>query len=227
MSWIEKRQEFQKRYDELTKYNIQAITSDLNKTIARYISNAGVSPTSNNPDYAKIQKLMGSIDFIKSSFMTLNNDIMKYISENAGNNNLTGILKENGELQQHISKLEKIQGDMKIDVESAKARDELLRSRVEDISRHGLFILNRPIRQGLIPYLWALSILFIGVGLVIFRLTLPIDTLAASPTGALGTSLVASLFMFITDKRVLLSLLGSALIVIIFLSLKIAGIFGK
>ncbi len=226
MSWIEKRQEFQKRYDELSNQNVQAITSDLNKTISRYISTAGVSPTSNNPDYAKIQKLMTLIETIKNGYITLNNDIMKYISENAGNNNLTGILKENGELQQHISKLEKIQNDMKIDVESAKARDELLRSRVEDISRHGLFILNRPVRQGLIPYLWVLSILFIGVGLVIFRITLPIDTLGAG-TSATGTSVISLLFMFITDKRVLLSLLGSALIVIIFLSLKIAGVFGK
>jgi len=226
MSWTEKRQEFQKRYDELSNQNVQAITSDLNKTISRYISTAGVSPTSNNPDYAKIQKLMSLIETIKNGYITLNNDIMKYISENAGNNNLTGILKENGELQQHISKLEKIQNDMKIDVESAKARDELLRSRVEDISRHGLFILNRPVRQGLIPYLWVLSILFIGVGLVIFRITLPIDTLGAG-TSATGTSVISLLFMFITDKRVLLSLLGSALIVIIFLSLKIAGVFGK
>jgi hypothetical protein len=227
MSWIEKRQEFQKRYDELSNQNVQAITSDLNKTISRYISTAGVSPTPNNPDYIKIKKLMSLIETIKTSYITLNNDIMKYISENAGNSNLTGILKENGEIQQHISKLEEIQNDMKIDVESAKARDELLRSRIEDTSRHGLFILNRPVRRGLIPYLWALSILFIGVGLVLFRLMLPMNTLGTGAPGAMGTSLLSSIFMFITDKRVLLSLLGSALIVIIFLSLKIAGVFGK
>jgi hypothetical protein len=231
MDWIDKRKEFQSRYDELSQVNITSLTSELSKAVSSYISKAGISQDSNNnPDYAKIQQLMTQLDNVKMRYVSLNNDILQYISSHGGSNNLTGILKENGELQQHITKLEQIQNEMKVDVDSAIARDELLRSKTEDISQHGLFILNRPLRQNLIPFLWALSILFIGVGLIVFRMTLPIDTLSSKISGATsvaGTSIFTSILLFITDKRVLLSLLSAALVVILFLSLKIAGVFGK
>jgi hypothetical protein len=110
---------------------------------------------------------------------------------------------------------------MKIDVTSAIARDELLRSRNTDVTRHQLFLLDRPIRRGLIPYLWVLAILFIGVGLVIFRMTMP--ELSFSSNGGILTILIA----FFSNRGVLVSLLVTALIVILFLSLKIGGVFGK
>ena len=136
----------------------------------------------------------------------------------AKDNDLAGLLKENGELQKQISRLEKIQDEMKIDVTSAVARDELLRSRNTDVTRHQLFILDRPVRRGLIPYLWVLAVLFIGVGLVIFRMTMPTIIFE----GGTGFSLL-SIF---ESKGVIISLLVSALIVILFLSLKIGGVFG-
>ena len=122
---------------------------------------------------------------------------------------------------------------MKVDVESAIARDELLRSRNTEISRHQLFILDRPIRRGLIPYLWVLSVLFIGVGLVIFRMTAPSLGMAtgnaASNSSLYGAAASIQMLIlgFFSNRVVLVSLLVSTLIVILFLSLKIAGVFGK
>ncbi len=222
MSWVEKRSQFQARFDKLAQENIQGLITELNKAYSQYISTAGISQDpNNNPTYNKIIQLTTKAEQIKSAYVQLNDDIVNTLSQDTSNTDLSKILTENGELQKQINKLQKIQDEMKVDVETAVARDELLRSRNTDISRHKLFILNRPIRQGLIPYFWLLAILFFGVGFIIFKQTLPVPQIHPE------TNIFSLILLFLTDKRILLSLLGSAVIVIIFLSLKIAGVFGK
>ena len=227
-SWIEKRAEFQKKFDELSQENIQALITELNKAVGNYISRGGLSQDPNsNPDYNTIIELTQRAEKIKERYSILNNDIMVYLRNNAKDTNIAGLLTENGELQKQINRLEKIQEKMKVDVDSSITRDKLLRSRDTDVSRHQLFILDRPIRKGLIPYLWVISVLFIGIGLVILKISLPSlgsDTLGTN-TG--GNSVLSILTEFITNKIVLGSLLTSALIVILFLSLKVAGVFGN
>ena len=219
MKWIEERAKFQKRFDDLSQENVQGLITELNKATGNFIARGGISQDpNNNPDYDTIVKLTHRAESIKQRYSALNDDILKYLTTEAKDNDLAGLLKENGELQKQISRLEKIQDEMKIDVTSAVARDELLRSRNTDVTRHQLFILDRPVRRGLIPYLWVLAVLFIGVGLVIFRMTMPTIIFE----GGTGFSLL-SIF---ESKGVIISLLVSALIVILFLSLKIGGVFG-
>ena len=229
MSWVEQRKEFQARFDNLAQQNIQGLITELNQAYSQYISQAGISQDpNNNPVYNKIIQLTTKANKIKSDYTKLNDDIVNTLAKDTTNTNLSSILIENGELQKQINKLHKIQDEMKVDVESAVARDELLRSRDTDISRHKLFILNRPIRKGLIPYFWLLAILFFGVGFIIFKQTIPLPQIGAAGAGAgLGVGTITLALAFLMDKRVLLSLLSSSLIVIIFLSLKIAGVFGK
>jgi hypothetical protein len=226
-SWIDERAKFQARFDSLSQQNIQGLISDLKKATNNYISTGGLSQdATNNPNYNIILKLTAKAEDIKQGYAMLNDDIIKYLTQYGKNADLTTILAENGELQKHIRRLEKVLEDMKVDVESAVARDELLRSRNTDITPHKLFLLDRPVRKGMIPYLWTLSILFIGVGLVIFRMTMP--TFISSSTNAAVTMTLPGMFLaFFENKIVLGSLLGAALIVILFLSLKIAGVFGK
>ena len=219
MRWIEERAKFQKRFDDLSQENVQGLITELNKATGNFIARGGISQDpNNNPDYDTIVKLTQRAESIKQRYAALNDDILKYLTTEAKDNDLAGLLKENGELQKQISRLEKIQDEMKIDVTSAVARDELLRSRNTDVTRHQLFILDCPVRRGLIPYLWVLAVLFIGVGLVIFRMTMPTIIFE----GGTGFSLL-SIF---ESKGVIISLLVSALIVILFLSLKIGGVFG-
>ena len=113
-------------------------------------------------------------------------------------------------------------------VESAVARDEVLRSRDTKLNSHKLFLLNRPIRKGVIPYLWVLSVLFIGISLIIFRMMLP-ESPTSTISGAFGPSMSISLMIseFFENKLVLISIIVALLIVILFLGLKMAGIFGK
>lgn len=227
MKWIEERGKFQNRFDELSQENISALITELNKATGSYIAKGGISQDpNNNPDYNTITKLTERVESIKNRYAALNDDIIKFITTESKNNNLSGMLSENGELQKQINRLNKIDTEMKVDAESAIARDELLRSRNTDITRQQLFLLNRPVRRGLIPYLWALSVLFIGVGLVIFRLMMP--TFGAHTNAvAAPVSILSMVYEFFSNKVVLSSLLISALIVILFLSLKIGGVFGK
>ena len=222
MKWIEQRAQFQKRFDDLSQENVQGLITDLNTAVGNYISRGGISQDpNNNPDYETIIKLTKRAESIKQRYAALNDDILKYLTHQAKDNDLAGLLRENGELQKQINRLGKLQDDMKVDVSSAVARDKLLRSRNTDVTRHQLFILDRPVRKGLVPYLWVLGVLFIGVGLVIFKLTMPS---LGTPD---NTSFLQMTTEFFTSRGVLTSLLVSALIVILFLSLKIAGVFGK
>ena len=224
MKWIEEREKFQKRFDSISQENVQALITELNKAVGSFVAKGGVSQDpNNNPDYNNVVKLTQRAESIKQRYAALNDDILKYLTTVAKDDDLAGLLKENGELQKQINRLEKIQDEMKIDVTSAIARDELLRTRNTEVTRHQLFILDRPVRRGLIPYLWVIAVLFIGIGLVIFKMTMPV----ISTNGAEGVSFVTTLMEFFTNKIVLSSLLGSAIIVIIFLSLKIGGVFGK
>jgi hypothetical protein len=222
-SWIEKRDEFQKRFDELSQENIQALITELNKAVSSYISKGGLSQDPNsNSDYNTVINLTQRAENIKERYSSLNDDILVYLRNNAKDTDMSVLLTENGELQKQINRLEKIQEEIKVDVESSISRDKLLRSRDTDVTRHQLFILDRPIRKGLIPYLWVISVLFIGVGLVILKMNIPsLDTDVGSG------SIIYIVSEFITNKIVLGSLLLSALIVILFLSLKVAGVFGN
>ena len=222
-SWIEKRAEFQKRFDELSQENVQALITELNKAVGNYISKGGLSQDPNsNSDYNNVINLTQRAENIKERYSSLNDDILMYLRNNAKDTDMSGLLTENGELQKQINRLEKIQEEIKVDVESSITRDKLLRSRDTDVTRHQLFILDRPIRKGLIPYLWIISVLFIGIGLVILKMSMP-----SLGTDVGSSSVLYMVMEFITNKIVLGSLLLSALIVILFLSLKVAGVFGK
>ena len=226
MSWIEKRAEFQKVFDDLSQENVQGLITELNTAVGNYISKSGLSQDpNNNASYSLVIQLTQRAQQIKDKYDKLNDDIIIYLRNNAKDTDMAGLLSENGELQKKINRLEKVLDEMKIDVESAIARDKLLRSRNTDVTSHQLFILGRPLKKNLIPYLWVVSILFIGVGLVIFRMTVP--TFAAGAASEGGSSVIGMFMEFIMSKVVLGSLLISALIVILFLSLKVAGVFGK
>ena len=223
MPWIEEKAKYQKEFDRLAEIDIKKLISQLKISTEKYIKHGGVTENATNttnPEYVEIQALTKRIKDIKDSYSKLNDEIITFLSNESKDKDLPGLLTENGELQKHILKLEKIQEEMKVDVDSAIARDELLRSKDININHHGLFILDRPIRRGLIPYLWVVGVLFVGVGLIIFRMKLPNFMMNS---GIL--IVVQMLIQYITSRGVLAAILGAALIVIIMLSLKIAGIF--
>lgn len=127
------------------------------------------------------------------------------------------VLDRNTVLNTTILQLEQENDNKKDDVDSALARDEILRSRHTSVTPHQLFLLDRPIRRTTIPYLWILSVIFIGIALFIFKLTLPV-------IGVSDYNFIYILQSFFTNIYVVYSLLGATLIVVLFLSLKVAGV---
>ena len=168
-----------------------------------------------------------SLQTLKDRSTYLFNKINSVLSTEMADQSTADLLTRTGQLQQQIQRLHEIKKDIKVDVESAVARDEVLRSRDTKLNSHKLFLLNRPIRKGVIPYLWVLSVLFIGVSLVLFRMMLP-DSILSTNSGAFGSSMSISLMIseFFENKMVLISIIVSLCIVVLFLGLKMTGIFG-
>jgi hypothetical protein len=223
-SWNEQRAKFQARFDTLAEFNIQKHLTELNSATAKYIKRGGLSQDpNNNGDYKRVQEIAGKIADYKSQLSKLNNDILQSLSKVAKDADLSGLLSKNGELQTQIQQLEKIEKETKVDVESAIARDELLRSYPAP-SRHNLFLLNRPIKNGVVPYLWLISIIFIAIGFIVFWRMIPPIAIGSTNGGPGGFDMIKT---FVMDTRIWMTISGASLIVIIFLSLKIAGVFGK
>lgn len=221
MVWREKRTEFDQQLNALNQTDVEkTILKPLNEALSKYITN-----TSDTTAYENVKAYSQKAEELKLQYVRLNDSILNYIKTEKQGNNLPELLSANGELQKKIQRLSKINDEMKVDVDSAVARDELLRSRETVTSSHTLFLLDRPIRQGMIPYLWVLSILFIGVGLLIIKMIAPPISVGVNAYGQ-PISFIAMLTGLFSNRTTLLALLVSAFIVILFLSLKIGGVFG-
>jgi hypothetical protein len=221
MVWREKRTEFDHQLNALNQTDVEkTILKPLNEALSKYITN-----TSDTTAYENVKAYSQKAEDLKLQYVRLNDAILNYIKTEKQGNNLPELLSANGELQKKIQRLSKINDEMKVDVDSAVARDELLRSRETVTSSHTLFLLDRPIRQGMIPYLWVLSILFIGVGLLIIKMIAPPISVGVNAYGQ-PISFIAMITGLFSNRTTLLALLVSAFIVILFLSLKIGGVFG-
>jgi len=221
MVWREKRTEFDQQLNALNQTDVEkTILKPLNEALSKYITN-----TSDTTAYENVKAYSQKAEDLKLQYVRLNDAILNYIKTEKQGNNLPELLSANGELQKKIQRLSKINDEMKVDVDSAVARDELLRSRETVTSSHTLFLLDRPIRQGMIPYLWVLSILFIGVGLLIIKMIAPPMSVGVNAYGQ-PISFIAMITGLFSNRTTLLALLVSAFIVILFLSLKIGGVFG-
>jgi len=89
------------------------------------------------------------------------------------------------QFKQVMDKQQELEGEineLSADEQTAKLRVELLRTRDVDVTNHQVFLLGRPLRPASIPLLWALSVLFIGIALLIFYMFNPFDL---SPSNAL------------------------------------------
>jgi len=219
---MEKRAGFQQRYDTLSEKDLVKLRAELDRAVAAYVSKGGLSQDPNqNPDYQAIQQKIQEVSQIKQGYSELHDQIIQYLEKNSKHYDMAGLLAENGELQKQLLRLRKVRDEMKVDVESAVARDELLRSRETDVNAHKLFLLDRPVRKAMIPYLWVLSLFLVGIAILIFKQLSPTILMVDLPT---FFTLVGQFFQ---DPTVLISLLVAALITILFLALKIAGVFGK
>jgi len=225
MSWIDQKKDFERRYNAIDKFlqkgpgnNLDASLATLNTSVSNYIKTGGVSQNpADNQSYSSIIAKINEIESKKKEFINLNKDIQKTINKNTKDFDTGNLLKQNGKLQQDIIRLEKEKLDATNDAATANLRDSLLKERDTAITKHQLFFLNRPVRSSAIPILWGLSILFVAAAIVVFKQLFP--GVPAMPDTQL------SLLEFFMDSRIWMTLTAAAVIVIIFLVLKIVGVF--
>lgn len=115
----------------------------------------------------------GSFTEQRRKYKELYSDIMQALSQQASQHDVTQSLQDHGALQQKVLQLEKIQQAKKEEVDTALARDALLRSSDRRTTSHQLFLLDRPIRRERIPYLLVLSVLCIGISIYVFKMAHP------------------------------------------------------
>jgi hypothetical protein len=172
---------------------------------------------------------VSELEALKRQYERLNADLVRYLRQESANYNVDGQLTESGSLQTQIQQLHKVNEEMNVDVDTAVARDELLRSHDTQTNAHSLYLADRPIRRAMVPYLWVLSVLFVGIGVLFFYWITP---LILVPTNSYSTdssfySVSDTLIGLFTNRLTWMALFGASVIVIFFLSLKIAGVFGK
>lgn len=228
MAWRDKRDMFQQRFDTLSSENIDTLIGQLNAATGRFVSSAGLTQNqdaSTNPDYVEIVKLAKKAEELKQKYNALNDDILQYLKAQSRYNDMSTLLQESGTLQTKLTKLHEMKKEMKTDIESAVARDELLRTRETKLNEHQLFILDRPVRRNMIPYLWVLSVVFVGIGLVLLRMLKPELGISENEARALSQSFIDTLSFYFTNNATWLGIIGACIIVILVLGLKVGGVF--
>jgi len=224
MSWhTDKLPSYQDRLDQLTvKYQtIQSKIETIKSDLKNYVNHGGVTQDPINPDFNDIKTNVESIQSIANSYKVLYDDIHTFLYQEAQRLDLSGSLADSVTLETSIARLEKQNKELNVDVETAVARDELLRSRETKGNSHHLFLMDRPIRKQMIPYAWVLSILFIGIGLLIIKTYMPTYEPIVESYSEYIKEVIGE---FIMNPLVLMALLGVTIVIIIFLALKIGNV---
>ena len=228
-AWLDKKATFARRHQELSNYRQNTLQGDittLNSAVSQFINRGGVSqdPQSDG-NYNEILRLTQKIEAKQTAFKALNSDISTAIKDMSTNYDSGQLLLDNGRLQQEIQALEKQKAEAATDAEAAALRDEVLKERDTAVNQHQIFFLDRPVRRSSIPFLWAIGFLFVAAGLLVFKQMLPIEGAGVGMAASLPTAILYSLQGVLADPRVWMTLVGAAVITIIVLSLKVAGVF--
>ena len=222
--WHAVKADTQSKHEKIMNYINNGLPTDittLKVKLTSYIKKGGVSQNpATDADYNDVVSLYTKLNGKKTEYKQLHSELSSKIKEISTAGDMGRILLENGNLQSQVSSLEVKVKESEDDVKSAELRDELLRSQDRNITKHQVFMLGRPLRPNTIPYLWALSILLIGVSLLVFQTQ--------------GPSLMEPLFIWLSassastgyfmDSRVWMILAGALAIVILFLSLRVANV---
>ena len=214
MDWPTIRAGFRARLDDLNAASpsVSTMVENADRAMKDYIAQT------NDKSDAAVQAAMDPLHARKAQYQTLQDDIVALFTQYSSQYDLNSKLRENGTLQTSIQQLQKVQREIRTDVETAVARDELLRSHETETTSHSLFLSNRPIRKQMVPYLWVLAVFFVGVGLLFFHRLAPSFGMTILPWYAMVTETLLS-------SRVLLTVLAACILTVVVLSLKVAGVF--
>ena len=142
-SWPERRAQFVQAFEIINAYVQNNLMTDLVKLsvgLSSYVQSGGVSNDPNqDPNYAQITQNSQQIQMMKGALVDLNRELSTVIRTHASDNDINGLLAENGMLQQVIQDTQKRKQDTAADAKAAELRDEVLRTREHNVSKHQLF----------------------------------------------------------------------------------------
>lgn len=171
-------------------------------------------------------------DALRAKYKTLYDELFSFVGTASEQSDTNALLSEIGNLNAEVRRLHQAKKEVVADAETAVARDEALRSRDVPTNPHTLYLLNRPVRHGMIPYLWAIGVLFIGIAIFVwYDSGVRMAVFGATTTGTLATnaSAIGTWMTYLLDlalsRTVLLTIIGACLLAILILSLKIGGVF--
>ena len=221
-TWATIKKDYEIKFQPIADYMNGSLGKDLDalrQALSMYIQSGGIStdPSANGP-YDAILTRSNTINDKKTALLTLNKELASQLANYSKTADMDSLLIENGKLQAAIKPLEEKAANATNDEKAAELRDQILRSRDTAITKHQLFLLGRPLRPSFIPFLWALSVLFIGTGILLYTYFFPIPP-------ELWPMTLASIYTTLSSPWVWGSLFGAAAIVIFFLVLKIVGYF--
>lgn len=221
-SWPVLKEDYQKQFAPIGDYINNGLGKDidtLRDSLSQYVQHAGIATDpANDTIYNTIVSTSNRINQNKNALLKLNKDMASSIKDYSKSTDMDSLLLENGKLQAAIKTLEQQVKEASEDEQAAIVRDEVLRTRETNVTRHQLFLLGRPLRPSFIPFLWALSVLFIGVSVLLITQFFPIPV-------EQWPYVMSSIQQFFSDPKIWMSLFGSACIVIFFLVLKLIGFF--
>ena len=219
---MDKKETFTKRHDDIATYVSGQMNEDittLNLKIVNYIQSGGVAKGDTNTDYSEIDRITKQIALYKNQIVNLNKEVATAIKEQGENSDMEALLQKNGELQKQIAKAETQKGELHEDAGNAKVRDQALRTKDTNINNRQVYLLGHPLRPASIPYLWGLSILFIGIAVLMLYYYSPIPFPSSE-------DLIPILIEQFYNPWLWISLLGAASIIILFLILKVMNLLG-
>ena len=219
-SWIDTKAQFMTRQNDIATYVAGPMNQDitaLNRAIASYIQKGGTNTGPTNPDYDTINTLSQRLALFKTQIIQLNKDVAVAIKSQGLDSDMDGLLQKNGDLQKQIAAAQEKKKELSDDAGSALVRDQSLRTKDTRINNRQVYLLGHPLRPASIPYLWGLSILFIGIAVLMLYYYSPIHI---PPNEVIMTILLEQFY----NPWMWITLLSASSIVILFLILRIMNL---
>jgi hypothetical protein len=208
-SWEQFKTTAQQEKDALdakfTDTDITSKVSQMNTALSRYVSRAGISTvadSASDPDYATAQSIFQGLTSGVNQYSALNKRMAQQLGNLSGNADIQNKLKQVGELRQDIPRLEKELADTRLDLETAKARQQNADKPVDDTSFYQGFSakvgFTKPLHTYSIPVLIGFGLLLLFLSGLMLR-----DFFTPTIGNAYGSSVYDTdgVFSLFTDSR--------------------------
>lgn len=213
-----------------TNVKVDSLVDQLNASIGRYSSAAGISPSGTiSPDYTTANRIFQQLAGYQQDYIALNKSLSTTLRSISSSTDVQNKLQEIGSLRNDIVNLERELANTKQDVETSQARQSGVERPRQDISYYqgfsGMVGFTKPLKLFSVPILitFGLLLLFLS-GLILRDFFLP--SIGSGYNSGYGAS-QEGIFAFFTDSRFYALMGGVALVISVVAVLAYSGKLGS